>query len=159
MRANQPHEKLAKRGLTAGLYFILAVIIFFAAPESAQCGSQNDKEEKAVLTAARNFLDAEVRGDYQAVYACFAPSSLYIATHSYEQYREQTRQLPDRIIAYRIIRVSHIQNQEDRKAYPTVDKIAQVEVEATFLHTPTQKRSEINIGFVFLKERGRWYKS
>jgi len=159
MRANEHHKKLAKRGLTTGLYFILAVIIFFAVPESAHCGSQNDMEAKAVLKATRSFLDAEVRGDYQAVYACFAPSSLYIATHSYEQYREQTRQLPDRIITYRIIRVSYIQNQEDRKTYPAVDKIAQVEVEATFLHTPTQKRSEINIGFIFLKERGRWYKS
>ncbi len=153
------HKKSAKRGLTAGVYFILAVIMFFAVPESARSGSQNDIEAKAVLKAARSFLDAEIRRDYPAVYACFAPSSSYTVTHNYEQYQAQARQLPDRIVAYRIIRVSYIQKQEDRKTYPAVDKIAQVEVEVTFLHSPTQKRSEINIGFIFLKEGGRWYKS
>lgn len=153
------NKKAAKTGFMAAACFALAVIMTFAVPQSALGGSPHGPEAKAVLKAARNFLDAEVRRDYPAVYACFAPSSTYTVTHSYEQYKSQARLVPDRIIAYRIIRVSYIQNQEDRKTYPAVDKIAQVEVEVTFLHPPTQKRSEINIGFVFLKEGGRWYKS
>jgi len=28
-----------------------------------------------------------------------------------------------------------------------------------FLHISTDRRSEINIGFIFFKEGGKWYKS
>jgi hypothetical protein len=153
------NKKAAKIWFMAGVCFALAVMMTFAIPQSALSGSPNDLEAKAVLKSAKTFLDAEVRRDYPAVYACFAPSSTYTVTHNYEQYLAQARQLPDRIVAYRIIRVSYIQNQEDRKTYPAVDKVAQVEVEVTFLHPPTQKRSEMNIGFIFLKEGGKWYKS
>jgi hypothetical protein len=142
------NKKTAKIWFMAGVCFAIIVMMTFAIPQSALSGSPNDLE-----------ANAEVRRDYPAVYACFAPSSTYTVTHNYEQYLAQARQLPDRIVAYRIVRVSYIQNQEDRKTYPAVDKVAQVEVEVTFLHPPTQQRSEMNIGFIFLKEGGKWYKS
>jgi hypothetical protein len=159
MRGKEYSKKAARIWLMAGICFALAVIMAFSIPKGALCASGDDVEAKAVLQAARNFLNAEVRRDYPAVYACFAPSSPYARTHSYEQYLADARSAPDRIVKYRIIEVTYIQNSEDRKTYPSVDKVAQVEVDVTFLHTGTRQQSEINIGFIFLKEGGRWYKS
>ena len=139
--------------------FVLAMALVLCVPGNGFCGSSNDPEEKALLEAARNFLDAEVRRDYPAIYACFASSSPYVRSHSYEQYLAEVQALPNRIIEYRIVSVNYIQDNEEKKKLPAVEKIAQVEVELKFIHADTQELSEINIGFVFFKERGRWYKS
>lgn len=158
MKERWHYIKTAKKISVSGAFFVLAGIIIFCASTQGICSSP-DPEAKAVLQAARNFLDAEVRRDYPAIYACFAPSSPYARSHNYEEYLAQAQSSPDRVVAYRIVTVTYIQNNEDRKIYPTVEKFAQVEVEVTFLHEETKKRSDINIGFIFLKERGRWYKS
>ncbi len=139
--------------------FALAMLIVLGVPGSGFCGSPKDLEEKAVKEAARNFLDAEVRRDYPAVYACFASSSPYARSHSYEQYLAAVQALPHRLVGYRIVSVNYIQDNEERIKFPAIEKIAQVEVELKFLHADTQDLSEINIGFVFFKERGKWYKS
>jgi hypothetical protein len=159
MRGSGHYKKAAKIWLMAGTCFALAVIMAFCVPQSALCGSQNDREEEAVLQAARKFLDAEIRRDYPAIYACFAPSSPYTKTNSYEQYLAQAKLAPDRVVKYHIIDISYIKNNEDRQKFSSVDKIAQVEVDVTFLHVSTKYRSEVNIGFIFLKEAGKWYKS
>lgn len=123
-------------------------------PEGVFCS-----EKKKVLQAARTFLDAEVNLDYPAVYACFAPSSPYVREHSYEDYLRDAMVSPDRLIDYTIVGVSYIQENDDTDAWPTVEKFAQVEVDMVFMHVPTQRKSMINIGFVFFRENGRWYKS
>ena len=148
-----------KKAIMAGACFAVAVSMAFCIPESALSNSQNDLEANAVMQAARKFLDAEVRRDYPAIYACFAPSSPYAKTNSYEQYLAQAKSAPDRVVKYRIVDISYIKNNEDRQTFSSVDKIAQVEVDVTFLHVSTKYRSEVNIGFIFLKEGGRWYKS
>lgn len=145
--------------LATGVFLLLALIMALGLPDYAFCGSLNDREEKAVLKAARQFLDAEIRRDYPAVYACFAPSSPYARTHNYNQYLAEAKVAPDRVVAYQIVRVSYIQDNKDPKNISTADKIAQVEVDVTFLHEATQRRSVMNIGFIFLKEGGKWYKS
>jgi len=150
------HIENTKKTLVPGAFFVLAMIIALAVPG---CASSNNSEVKVVMKAAREFLDAEVRRDYPAVYASFASSSAYVRSHSYEEYLAQAQSSPDSIVEYRIVKVTYIQDNEDRKKYPAVEKFAQVEVEVTFMHAETQHRSEINIGFIFLKERGRWYKS
>jgi hypothetical protein len=159
MKGNGYSRKSANTWLMAGAYLALVMIMALCVQESALCASGNDAETKAVLQAARNFLNAEVRRDYPAVYACFAPSSPYARTHNYEQYLAEARSAQDRIVKYRIVKVTYILNPEDRKTYPAVDKVAQVEVDLTFSHINSRQRSEINIGFIFLKEGGRWYKS
>jgi hypothetical protein len=159
MRGKGHYKKVANIWLMAGTCFSLAVIMVLSVPESAICGSQNDRETEAVLQAARKFLDAEIRRDYPAVYACLAPSSTYVRTNSYKQYIVQAKAAPDRVVKYRIIDITYIKNNEDRKTSPTVEKVAQVEVDVTLLHIDTRQRSEVNIGFIFLKEGGRWYKS
>lgn len=139
--------------------FALAMMMVLCVPGSGFCGSSKDPEEKAVQEAARNFLDAEVRRDYPAVYACFASSSPYARSHSYEQYLADVQALPYRLVGYRIVSVNYIQDNEEKTKLPAIEKIAQVEVELKFLQEDTKDLSEINIGFVFFKERGKWYKS
>jgi hypothetical protein len=158
MKEKGYYIKIAKKILASGVYFALAMIIVFCVPTNGFCSS-SDSETKVVLQAARKFLDAEVRRDYPAVYACFASSSPYARSHNYKEYLAQAQSSSDRVVAYRIVTVTYIQNNEDRKTYPAVEKLAQVEVEVTFLHVGTQQRSEVNIGFIFFKEQGRWYKS
>lgn len=137
----------------------LTVYFVFGLSGHAYCASAQNAEEKAVLKAARQFLDAEIRQDFPAVYACFAPSSVYVRTHTYNQYLAEAKVAPGRVIAYQIIRVSYIQENKDPKTITTADKIAQVEVEVTFQEQGTSKQSVVNIGFIFLKEGGKWYKS
>ena len=138
---------------------VLVAAMVFCLPQNAFCGSLGDREEKAVLKAARKFLDAEIRRDYPAVYACFAPSSAYVRTHNYKQYLAEAKIAPDHVVAYQIVRVNYIQNNKDPQTISTADKIAQVEVEVTFAYEGTDRRSVVNIGFIFLKEGGKWYKS
>lgn len=159
MRVNEHHSKAAKVFFTAGAYFILAVFLTFSIAGSAFCGSPNDREEKAVLEAARSFLDAEVRRDYPAVYACFAPSSAYLRTHTYQQYLAEAKGAPYHVVAYQIVGINYIEDNKDPKSNPAASRIAQVEVEVTFAYKGTDKSSVVNIGFIFLKEGGRWYKS
>ena len=128
-------------------------------PENVFSGSSNDPEEKTVLKAVRTFLDAEIRRDYPAVYACFAPSSAYLRTHTYQQYLAEAKAAPYHVVAYQIVRVSYIQDNKDPQTLSTADRIAQVEVEVTFAYEVTKRRSVVNIGFIFLKEGGKWYKS
>jgi hypothetical protein len=156
---NKYYKIVAKKWLIAGTCFAIIVMIAFCFAKSAFSGSQKDREAEAVLQATKKFLDAEVRRDYPAVYACLSPSSAYVKTNSYKQYVSQAKASPDRIVKYRIINVTYIKDNDDRKINPTSERIAQIEVDVTFLHIATQKRSEVNIGFIFLKEGGRWYKS
>src|SRR4030043_224158 len=65
--------------------------------------SADVRESEAVLQAARGFLDAEVRRDYPAVYACFAPSSQYARLNSYNEYLVQAKASADRVSDSRII--------------------------------------------------------
>ena len=159
MRGNEYQNKAAKIWLTAGMLLTVAFIMIFSVTESALCGSQNDPEAEAVMQAAKNYLDAEVSRDYSTVYACFAPSSVYIQTNSYKQYLADTRSAQDRVVKYRIVAITYIKKNENRQTSSTVEKIAEVVVDVTFLHAATQHQSEINIGFIFLKEGGKWYKS
>ena len=159
MKGNGHQKKDTKTWLAAAACLAMISIMVFCLPERVLCGSQNDPEAEAVMQAAKNYLDAEVRRDYPAVYACFAPSSDYARTNSYEQYLADARSSQDIVAKYRIVAITYIKNNENRLTSATIEKIAQVEVDVTFLHAGTQHRSEVNIGFIFLKEGGKWYKS
>ena len=159
MRVNGHVRKAVKIWLTSVVCLAVIVIPAFCVPERAFCGSQNDPEAEAVLQAARNYLDAEVRRDYPVVYASFAPSSDYTRSSSYEQYLTDARLAQERVVKYRIIAITYIKNNENRQTSATVEKIAEVEVDVTFLHAGTQHQSQVNIGFIFLREGGKWYKS
>ncbi len=137
------------------LLVLAAVLILFP----ASVASAKDSEEASVLQAARHFLDAEQRGDHRAVYDCFAPSSPYVRNHSFEDYVREAQSSEDRLESFTIVEVTYIQENDDLESWPSVTKFAQVEVEVVFIHLPTDRRSEINVGFIFFKEGDRWYKS
>lgn len=137
--------------------FLVAAVLILSGPSFSE--PSKDPEEAAVLQAARNFLDAETSRDFKAVYACLAPSSPYADTHSYDDYLREALAAEDHVVDYTIVGVTFIQDNDDRETWPSVEKFAQVEVDVVYLHLPTKQISEINIGFIFIREGGRWYKS
>jgi len=133
---------------------VLLVLVAWCPASAAE-----DQETTAVLRAARSFLDAEVNRDYGSVYARLAPSSSYVRKHTYEDYAAAARSAQDRIVDYTIVRITYIHDNDNRAKWPCVEKFAQVEVDMVMLHIPSNQRSTINMGLVFLKENGTWYKS
>lgn len=154
--ASHGHARLVLQW--SGLFLLVSVMVL-GLSSFAFCKPAADPEEKTVLKAARNFLDAEIRRDYPAVYACFAPSSAYLRTHTYQQYLAEVKTAPYHVVAYQIVRVNYIEDNKNPQSITTASRIAQVEVEVTFAYEGTDKRSVVNIGFIFLKEGGKWYKS
>ncbi len=116
------------------------------------------QEEQAIFAAAKVYLDAEVRRDLPTVYACLAPSSVYCATHNYEAFLAEANASPVRIVGYKIIRIAHIRDNEDLKSFPKVEKFAHVEVDIVVFYKDTKEKGDINFGFTFVKEMGKWYK-
>ena len=159
MMGNRRHKKDVKVLSSVAGWLALFSLIFFLVPELAISGAKNDPEVEAVMRAARTYLDAEVRTDYAAVYACFAPSSDYVRLKSYKQYLGEVKSADQRVVKYRIVAISYIENNSNRLLSINVEKVAEVEAEVTLLNTTTGSRSEVNIGFIFLKETGKWYKS
>ncbi|MEI6608975.1 MAG: hypothetical protein WCO53_04430 [Deltaproteobacteria bacterium] len=159
MMGRKHHKKNIKVLLSVAGYLVLFALIVFSTPEPAISGAQNDPDAEAVMQAAINYFDAEVRRDYPAVYACFAPSSDYVRTTSYEQYLAETSSEQQHLVKYSIIAITYIKNNEKRLTKSSVEKIAEVEVDVTLLHAVTKYQSEVNIGFIFFKEDGKWYKS
>ena len=159
MSKNETRNIILEVRCAAATFLILVMVAAICFPVCAFSASPNDQEKKAVLKAARSFLDAEIRRDYPAIYACFAPSSVYLRTHNYKQYLAEAKVSPDRVVAYQIVRVNYIRENKDPQTISTADRIAQVEVEVTFAHEGVSRQSVVNIGFIFLKEGGKWYKS
>ena len=114
-------------------------------------------EKGTVEKAAQAYLKAEMGKDSRQVYALLAPSSDYKKTHTYDEYLKDIEVNPSEAInSYKIIRIYHLRNNDDRQNYPGVDKLVQVEVEVTFTHAGPD--SIFNYSFTFLKEKGNWYK-
>ena len=139
---------------------ILCGVVFFAEGLCAESFPQNSatQEETAVLEAAKKYFDAEMAGNHPAVYASFAPSSTYCASHDYKAFLAEASASPVRITEYKIVRVAHIRNNEDQMNLPQVEKLATVEVDVVVFYQDTKEKAQINIGFTFIKERGKWYK-
>lgn len=151
--------KIPGRGATAILILLLLLAPIgacYGSEASAPTGASD--EEREIDTAARKYLDAEVARDLKTVYNLLAPSSIYCATHDYEAYLTEAEASPVRIRAYKIVRIHQIRENDDKKAFPKIDKFANVEVDMTLLYTDTRQTAEVNFSFTFIKEGGRWYK-
>lgn len=146
------------RGFSSSLILFL-LLVEILCPASSFGRALPNNEEEMVVQAVKNFLDAEVRQDYRAVYDSFAPSSLYARTHTYEEYKKEALTVEDRVSSYDIVRVTYIMDNEDYTSWSQIEKFSQVEVEVTFLNIPTKRHYTLNIGFIFFKERGKWFKS
>jgi hypothetical protein len=138
-----------------GGLLILVMVLWgtAAAPEDASTG-----EIAAVEQAARAYLEAEVRRDFDAVWASLAPSSVYRETHDYLSYREEAVRSPVRIERFRILRVAGVRPNHDPARFPKVERFAEVEVDLVLFFTDTETRTDVNYRFAFIREGGRWYK-
>lgn len=115
-------------------------------------------ERMGIEKAARTYLDAEVRNDHKAIYAMQAPSSEYMKHHSYETYLAEAQASRVAVTGYRILKVTNIRDNDDRKAYPNIERFAQVEVDLVLCSSDTGHYEEINCNFTFIKEGGKWFK-
>ena len=113
-------------------------------------------ERSSIEKVAREYLQAEKESNREQVYARLAPSSTYKKSHSYLDYLQDIGSSPVRLQSYRIVDIYRFRDNDNRKNYPTVEKMVQVEVEITFAHTG--ENSIYNYCFTFLKEKGVWYK-
>ena len=114
-------------------------------------------EKDTIEQTARAYLNAEMEKSSRQVFDLLAPSSDYRKSHTYEAYRQDIADNPPASIhEYRIIRIYHLRDNDNRQNYPGVDKFVQVEVEMTFTHSGPN--TVYNYSFTFLKEKGRWYK-
>ncbi len=156
MMFQRNNDTVSRIGSLVGVIFLVGIILG-GAIDGAVSGPVPD--DAAVLAAARQYLDAEIEKDYPRVYACLSPSSAYCAANSYEKYRKEAISSPTSVTDYRIIRVTYIAENDDREKYPRVEKIAEVEVECVLSYLDTGESSEVNIGLIFVKEGGKWYKS
>ncbi|MBN1662667.1 MAG: hypothetical protein JW943_03600 [Deltaproteobacteria bacterium] len=128
------------------------------------CGDAGNRlalffEEGKIRDAARRYLDAEVKRDLKAVYACLAPSSHYMAANpSYAKYREEADRSPVRIVDYQILSISQLRDNHDPAKYPRIEKFVQVEVDVNLAKEENKERIAVNYSFTFIKEGGKWYK-
>ena len=114
-------------------------------------------EKSAIEKAALTYLKAEKEGDLKQAYALLAPSSAYKKTHSYEAFLKDVAGYPSvKINTYQIVDIYRLRDNDNRGAYPDVDKFVQVEVDVTFANAG--ENSVFNYSFTFLKEKGSWYK-
>jgi hypothetical protein len=152
--------RLFKSGWTGVLLLavLLALFVFRGAQAGDAPGAVPGEEGRAVAEAARSYLEAEVRRDFDAVWALLAPSSVYCETHDYRAYREEAERSPVRIERFDIVRVVGIRPNQDPARFPKVERFADVEVDLVLYFTDTGTRTEVNHRFTFIREGGRWYK-
>ncbi len=114
-------------------------------------------ERDAIEKVASTYFKSEMEGNSRQVYAFLSPSSDYKKTHSYEEFLKDIVDNPPMAInTYKIVDIYRLRDNDNRKSYPTVDKLVQVEVELTFAQAGPN--SIYNYSFTFLKEKGTWYK-
>ena len=115
-------------------------------------------ERAAIEQAARAYFQAEMEHNLQQVYAQLAPSSDYKKIHTYREFLQDVGNSPVKIQTYRIVDIYRYRNNDNRKNYPAVEKMVQVEVDIDLHFTDTGGKSTYNYCFTFLKEKGVWYK-
>jgi len=115
-------------------------------------------EYQEIQQAAQKYLEAEVQRNFKSVYESLAPSSEYVASHTFEAYMAEAQASPVRIVSYRILNIFQITNNPDKEKYPKIDRSAQVEADVVIRYVDTQKESMVNFAFPFVKEGEKWYK-
>lgn len=148
-------ERVGVRGLVfSGL--ILALISL----GSGWAGEQAPLtvEQKEVASAAKRYLDAEVKQDYKAVFKSLYPGSEYCRANGFQAYVTEARSSPVRIASYRILNIRIFPENPEKEKYPNLESFARVEVDVTIGDRDSGQKALVNYDFPFVKEGGRWYK-
>lgn len=133
---------------------LLMVCLMGCGPDQAA----RDREFEAVRQAARQYLEAEARGDLEAVYYLIAPGSEFRRSYTLDQYRTMVDRKAPRITDYRLERVADLVVDPDRKGYPHLEMTANVTVKVWILDPKVGVTAERTNIFTFVKEKGVWYK-
>jgi hypothetical protein len=115
-------------------------------------------ERDSIEQAVQHYFACEMSRDYEQLYQCLAPSSIYRQSHTYEEFLADVQYSPVRIQEYRIVDIYNLKANHDRKAFPLVDKFVQTEVEVILYYADTGRSVTFNQCFTFLKEEGNWLK-
>ncbi len=115
-------------------------------------------EQKEVSSAAKGYLDAEVKRDYKAVFKSLYPGSEYCRANDFQAYVTEAKSSPVRIVSYRILNIRVIPENPEKEKYPNLEGFARVEVDVTIRYRDSGQESLVNYDFPFVKEGGRWYK-
>ncbi len=142
-------------GASAVVFAATAVVVFWDAPRFRL---ELVLERPSIEKAARDYLAAETARDYKKVYALLAPSSIYMRTHTYDDFIREVESSPVVIRSYRIKDIYRLRPNHDPEVYPGVERFVQVEVDIDVGFSDTGAASSCNYCFTFLKENGRWYK-
>lgn len=95
--------------------------------------------------------------DAKAVWEAMAPSSVYKRQHGYDDYMEMYSKSDLAVKEYSGLEVVEIMDNNDRTALPDVEKLAAVKVRVRLI-SKDGKETEHNNTFIFLKEKGKWFK-
>ncbi|MDQ1238070.1 MAG: hypothetical protein QG577_254 [Thermodesulfobacteriota bacterium] len=133
---------------------LLLLVCAFAFIHGHHCLA-DDQED--VLEAVRRYFEAEKEGNIVAVWNLLAASSEFKKAFSYPFYEEMVRRHPVVLKDYRIEGIPDIQENQDRKTMPDVDKIATVKVTVSLVGEGDKELTQLRV-FTFLKESGRWFK-
>jgi len=142
-----------------GLIFLGLILLLISlgsgwAGETASITGVRQEVEKA----ARNYLEAEVAGDFKRVYAGLYPASEYCRANNFQAYVTEAQSSPVRITSYKILNIRIIPENPEKEKYPDLEGFARVEVDVTIRYRDSGQKSLVNYDFPFVKEGGRWYK-
>ena len=115
-------------------------------------------EQREVAAAARLYLEAEVRRDYQKVFRCLYPASDYRKANDFAAYLAEARSTPVGIESFEVLNVSILPEIPDREKLPGVNGFARVEVDVVIRYADTGRTSLVNYAFPFVRAGGKWYK-
>jgi hypothetical protein len=141
--------------------YVLAAIILIVGIAALATQSERIElllERGDIERALHTYFAAEMNQNFDEVYSCLAPSSVYRCTHTYEEYLRDVKDSPVRIAKYEIVDIYNLRKNTDRATYPDVERFVQTEVDVILLYTDTNDTRTVNYCFTFLKEKGNWYK-
>ncbi len=101
--------------LTSLAILLLSVCSIYSAPPA--WGSESEDLQAAV----KNYFEAEMTRNADAVWNLLAPSSVFRRFYSYEDYLELSRLNPIRVLEYELKFQPEISENQDRENLPNVE--------------------------------------
>jgi len=140
---------------TAPVYTLAGLLPLAAMLGLSGISLADDKSD--LMEAVNTYFHSEKQGDVQKVWELLAPSSEFKKAYSYPFYQEMIRRNPSVLRDYRIDGVLEIRVNDDKIAFPNVEKIALVQVTVTLAGEGIKEMTQVRV-FTFLKESGKWFK-
>jgi len=115
-------------------------------------------ERGSIEQAVQRYFACEMNRDFENLYNCLAPSSVYRQSHSYQDFLADVENSPVKVLEYTVVGIYNLRANHDSQTYPGIDKFVQAEVEVILYYTDTNQKAHCNQCFTFIKEGGMWLK-